>query len=102
MLAGVALGMVGFAIYGPQFLVGVFATDLASPKAAATAIGLTGIFGYAGSALSAWVTGRLIDRYGWGGGFAYLGAAAVIGAAIALLLWNVRPAAGRLRASSGR
>ncbi len=89
--AGAALGLTGFAIYGPQFLIGVFATDLASPKAAATAIGLTGIFGYAGSALSAGVTGRVIDRYGWRGGFLYLGAAALLGALVALFLWNVRP-----------
>lgn len=86
-----ALGLVGFAIYGPQFLVGVFATDLCSPKAAATAIGLTGVFGYAGSALSGVGTGHFVDRHGWGGGFALWGAAALCGALCALPLWRRGP-----------
>lgn len=86
-----ALALIGFAIYGPQFVVGVFATDLASPKAAATAIGLTGVFGYAGSALSGVGTGLLLDRFGWAGGCAGWAVAAVLGALVALPLWSARP-----------
>ena len=36
----------GFFIYGPQCLVGVIAANLSTKRAAATAIGLTGFFGY--------------------------------------------------------
>jgi OPA family sugar phosphate sensor protein UhpC-like MFS transporter len=85
-----ALSMVGFAIYGPQFLVGVLATDLASPKAAATAIGLTGLFGYAGSALSGVGVGHLIDRFGWRGGFACFIAASLLGALLTVPLLHLR------------
>ena len=94
-LDGAALALVGFAIYGPQFLVGVLVTDLASPKAAATAIGLTGLFGYAGSALSGVGIGYCVDRAGWVGGFACFVLASVIGAALAVPLWGVRSPALR-------
>ncbi len=83
-----ALSLLGFAVYGPQFLVGVFATDLASPKASATAIGLTGLFGYAGSALSGVGTGYVVDRFGWAGGFVFFGVSALCGALCILPLWN--------------
>ena len=85
------LALIGFAVYGPQFLVAVFVVDLTSRKAAATAVGLTGIFGYAGSALSGIGTGLCIDRFGWGGGFAFWGAAALLGVLVAVPLWNVGP-----------
>ncbi|MFH1728378.1 MAG: MFS transporter [Pseudomonadota bacterium] len=88
---GLGLGIIGFWIYGPQFLVGVFVTDFASRKAAATAIGLTGVFGYAGAAISGVGTGFFIDTFGWGGGFAFWGACALAGAVIAGSLWNVCP-----------
>lgn len=96
-LDAAALSMVGFAIYGPQFLVGVLATDLASPKAAATAIGLTGLFGYAGSALSGVGVGHFIDRFGWAGGFGCFIAASLFGAATAIPMLHLRqPAPARV------
>jgi len=88
VIDGVSLAIIGFWIYGPQFLVGVFVTDFASRKAAATAIGLTGIFGYAGAAISGVGTGWLLDTYGWIGGFALWGGSAFIGGLISIMLWN--------------
>jgi len=88
---GIALAIIGFWIYGPQFLVGVFVTDFASRKAAATAIGLTGVFGYAGAALSGAGTGWMIDNFGWAGGFILWGGSALIGAVIAAAMWNTCP-----------
>jgi len=64
-----ALGLIGFFIYGPQFLVGVMVTDLASKEAAASAIGLTGFFGYLSGVVSGWGLGWLVDHYGWGASF---------------------------------
>ena len=90
-LSAAALGAIGFAIYGPQFLVGVFAADLASRKAAATAIGLTGIFGYAGSFLATVVTGRLVDKLGWGAAFTGWFIAAIVGALFTLPLFSKNP-----------
>ena len=88
-LHGVGFGLLGFLIYGPQFLVGVFVTDIASSKAAATAIGVTGIFGYLGASLSGLGTGYFVDRYGWAGGFAFWIGAALLGALVGMPLWRV-------------
>jgi phosphoglycerate transporter family protein len=91
---GFSFALLGFLIYGPQFLVGVFVTDLASSKAAATAIGVTGVFGYAGAALSGVGTGYFVDRYGWAGGFGFWIGAALIGAAVGIPLWRVGVSSG--------
>lgn len=94
---GASLALIGFWIYGPQFLVGVFVTDFASRKAAATAIGLTGVFGYIGAGLSGVGTGWCIDKFGWGGGFAFWGISALLGAIIAGMLWNTCPMTHKCR-----
>ena len=46
LLNTILLCVSGFFIYGPQCLVGIAAANLATKKAAATAVGLTGLFGY--------------------------------------------------------
>lgn len=64
-----AVAAVGFFIYGPQFLVGVMVTDIAGKEAAASAIGLTGFFGYLSGVLSGYGLGKMVDLYGWGVSF---------------------------------
>ncbi|MBS2033773.1 MFS transporter [bacterium] len=64
-----AVAAVGFFIYGPQFLVGVMVTDIAGKEAAASAIGLTGFFGYLSGVLSGYGLGRLVEIYGWDASF---------------------------------
>ncbi|HEU5057461.1 MAG TPA: MFS transporter [Kofleriaceae bacterium] len=82
---------IGFTVYGPQFLVGVMVADQAGKHAAAAAIGLTAIFGYASSMVSGLGLGAILDHHGWNGGFAMLAAAAVAGAIPFALCWNARP-----------
>ena len=61
---------IGFLIYGPVMLIGVFALDLVPKKAAGTAAGFTGLFGYVGGSVSANVLiGYSVDRWGWDAGF---------------------------------
>ena len=48
-----ALVAIGFLIYGPVMLIGLYALELAPKKAAGTAAGLTGLFGYLGCAVGA-------------------------------------------------
>lgn len=51
-------------------LIGVHALDLVPKKAAGTAAGLTGLFGYLGGALFANIAmGYVVDAWGWDGGF---------------------------------
>ncbi|MDM8007613.1 MAG: MFS transporter [Phycisphaerae bacterium] len=78
----------GFFIYGPQCLVGVIAANLASRRAAATAIGLTGLLGYLSTVLSGWGLGRIADTAGWDPVFVVLLASAVVAGLLFVLCWN--------------
>lgn len=70
MIDNIALMAIGFLIYGPVMLIGVQALDLAPKKAAGTAAGLTGLFGYLGGALFANIAmGYIVDHFDWDGGF---------------------------------
>ena len=65
-----ALTAVGFLIYGPIMAIGLQALDLVPKKAAGTAAGFTGLFGYLfGSANAGTGVGWIADRWGWGGVF---------------------------------
>ena len=46
MVTNVAMAAIGFLIYGPVMLIGVSALDLVPKKAAGTAAGFTGLFGF--------------------------------------------------------
>jgi len=75
----IALICIGFLIYGPVMLIGVHALDLVPKKAAGTAAGLTGLFGYLGGALFANIAmGAVVDTWGWSGGFVVLLSSCVI------------------------
>jgi OPA family glycerol-3-phosphate transporter-like MFS transporter len=64
---------IGFLIYGPVMLIGVFALDLVPKKAAGTAAGFTGLFGYVGGSVSANVLiGYAVDQAGWDAGFSLI------------------------------
>lgn len=70
VIDNIALIIIGFLIYGPVMLIGVHALDLVPKKAAGTAAGLTGLFGYLGGALFANIAmGYVVDIWGWDGGF---------------------------------
>jgi len=63
---------------------GLHALELAPKKAAGTAAGFTGLFGYLGGSVAASIVlGHTVDRYGWDGGFVLLVGAAL--AAVVLL-----------------
>ena len=55
------LAMNGFFIYGPQALIGIAAANQATNRAAATANGLTGLFGYASGLVSGVGVGLMVD-----------------------------------------
>ena len=85
----IALIVIGFLIYGPVMLIGVQALDLVPKKAAGTAAGLTGLFGYMGGALFANIAmGYVVDLWGWDGGFMVLILACVLSIFFTLLTWN--------------
>ena len=86
----IALFAIGFLIYGPVMLIGVSAVDLVPKKAAGTAAGFTGFFGYVfGAVIAEFGIGKVVDRYGWDGGFILLLGACVIAAALFAATWNM-------------
>lgn len=80
---------VGFFIYGPQCLVGVIAANLGTKRAAATAIGLTGLFGYASTVLSGWGLGTIVQHFGWQSGFRIVVASALAASLLFITVWKV-------------
>ncbi len=63
-----ALIAIGFFVYGPIMLIGLQALDMVPKKAAGTAAGFTGFFGYVfGSALAGSGVGWIADHWGWHG-----------------------------------
>ena len=74
VMDSICLIAIGFLIYWPVMLIGVHALDLAPKKAAGTAAGLTGFFGYFfGTALLANIMlGYVVDHLGWDWSFIIL------------------------------
>lgn len=58
-------GMIGFLAYGAQVLSGLISAELGFRKAAATAAGFSGIFGYMGSSAAGVGVGYIVDRWSW-------------------------------------
>src|SRR5690606_21896752 len=84
-----ALVAIGFLIYGPVMLIGVQALDLAPKKAAGTAAGLTGLFGYMGGALFANIAmGYVVDHFSWDGGFWVMILACILAIFFTALTWK--------------
>ena len=74
-----ALIAIGFLIYGPIMIIGLHALDLVPKKAAGTAAGFTGFFGYVfGSAVAGTGVGWIADNWGWNGVFITMVACCVL------------------------
>lgn len=70
---------IGFLIYGPVMLIGLYALELAPKKAAGTAAGFTGLFGYLGGSVAASaIIGYTVDFFGWNGGFMVMVAGSIL------------------------
>jgi len=89
LVDNIALIAIGFLIYGPVMLIGVHALDLVPKKAAGTAAGLTGLFGYLGGAVFANAAmGYVVDAWGWDGGFYVLLASCILAVVFTALTWK--------------
>jgi OPA family glycerol-3-phosphate transporter-like MFS transporter len=85
----IALWTIGFLIYGPVMLIGVQALDLVPKKAAGTAAGLTGLFGYfIGDMLANAALGGLVDKSGWDASFEMILASSVLAIIFTAFTWN--------------
>lgn len=91
------LAAAGFFIYGPQALIGIATAQQATKKAAATANGLTGIFGYLSVAVSGVGLGALVDGInhvtpgkGWDTVFLAMIGVALVGMIVFIAMWRVK------------
>lgn len=93
----IVLAMAGFFIYGPQALIGIAAANQATKSAAATANGVTGIFGYLSVFVSGLGVGAMVDwinlkheGQGWDAVFIMMIGMAIVGMLIFLAMWKVK------------
>jgi OPA family glycerol-3-phosphate transporter-like MFS transporter len=88
-IQNVSLGAIGFFIYGPVMLIGVQAIDLVPKKAAGTAAGLTGLFGYfIGDLLANAALGALVDEKGWDASFIVIAISCLFAIFFTAFTWN--------------
>lgn len=80
--------MIGFFIYGPQALLGIEAANQATKRAAASANGLLGLFGYASTLVSGVGFGYVAQLFGWGNTYAVMVGISIVGMLILLTIWN--------------
>ena len=93
MIDYAALIAIGFLIYGPIMIIGLHALDLVPKKAAGTAAGFTGFFGYVfGSAIAGTGVGYIADRWGWQAVFMTMVACCVLTILCSALTLRDRPA----------
>jgi OPA family glycerol-3-phosphate transporter-like MFS transporter len=94
-LLGVNLALfavIGFLVYTPVMFSGVMALDLTSKKAAATAPGFVGLFGYVGGrVLQGKGLGVIAQHYGWDAGLYAIIGCTFLGTVLLAMLWNARP-----------
>ena len=87
----ICLSSIGFLIYGPVMLIGVSALDMVPKKAAGTAAGFTGLFGYVfGTVAASSGMGYIVKWWGWSAGFYMLFASCIVAIAILAFTWNFR------------
>ena len=92
LIVAVAILMAaGFFIYGPQALVGIAAANIATKRAAATAGGFCGLFGYGSTIVSGWGLGMLVQYTDWSIALYTLVGMALVGTAIFAAAWKAKP-----------
>lgn len=85
-----SLACIGFLIYGPVALIGILALDLVPKKAAGTAAGFTGLFGYfLGTVGAEAVLGFIAKQWGWNIVFITLLVVCVLSIIMLAFSWNL-------------
>lgn len=85
----ISLFAIGFLIYGPVMLIGVAAVDIVPKKAAGTAAGFTGLFGYIGATIAEAGIGKIVQYYSWDTGFLVIIGAAILSIILLSMTWNL-------------
>jgi MFS transporter, OPA family, sugar phosphate sensor protein UhpC len=89
MLDSILMFCIGFAIFGPQMMIGLAAAELSHKKAAATSTGFVGFFAYIGAAFAGYPLGAITQHLGWDGFYWALVVCCVISTVLLVPLWSV-------------
>lgn len=80
---------IGFAIFGPQMMIGLAAAELSHKKAAATSTGFVGFFAYIGAAFAGYPLGSITQSLGWEGFYWALLVCCIISTLLLIPLWSI-------------
>ncbi|MDG6897669.1 regulatory protein UhpC [Actinobacillus delphinicola] len=78
--------LMGFFIFGPQFMIGMAAAEMSHKHAAATATGFVSLFAYGGAAISGYPLSLIIQHFKWHGFFSTLFIISVASAALLIIV----------------
>lgn len=96
LLLGGCLFLIGFLLFAADSIVcGASAIDFGTKKGASTASGMINALGSVGGMLGASLPGFMNQRWGWGGVFGLMGAAAFTAGLVLLPRWNALPSRRR-------
>lgn len=99
LLDSIFMFLIGFAIFGPQMLIGMAAAELSHKKAAASSTGFVGFFAYVGAAMAGYPLGTISQYLGWGGFYWALFICCIVSTLLLLPLWSVGPSHVRSNSS---
>jgi OPA family sugar phosphate sensor protein UhpC-like MFS transporter len=95
-LDSVFIFLIGFTIFGPQMMIGLFAAELSHKKAAATSNGFVGFFASIGAACAGYPLGAISEKWGWEGFFWALIVCCIITILLLFPLWSITSANSRI------
>ena len=92
LLSLLCLSFIGFMTFGAHIpMVTAIPMDYGTRKAAASAAGFIGAFGYVGATIAGVGVGWLVDNYGWNSAFYFWAGGAFLSCIPILRLWSYRP-----------
>lgn len=99
LLDSVLMFCIGFAIFGPQMMIGMAAAELSHKRAAASSTGFVGFFAYIGAACAGYPLGTITQDLGWTGFYWALLICCVISVVLLIPLWSITAANVQSRTS---
>ena len=85
------LAIAGFLLYGPQALLGVVACNIATKKAASSAVGLIGLMSYLSTIVTGYGFGFIADKMGgWHWIYIAMSGIAVVGTILVASVWFIK------------
>ncbi len=88
ILNSIIIIFIGFLLTAPIILVNTAAADFSSKESVASATGLTGTFGYIGTAIAGIGNGYLVEYYGWNSVLIFATVSAIFSTLLFTLLWK--------------